>query len=143
MMPCSCCSVVATGQVITEDATRVLVLVTVDAEILPVAAVGRVVLVVPVLVMDGEEMEVRAIELPRALGADPPVQRERAFAVALVAGARRLLCLADERVDVDGRTPLPAGRTEAPRRHAIRIPDPPPGRQPSDRRRIRSATRSV
>ncbi len=40
------------------------------AEILPVASVGRVVVVIAVLVMDGQEVAVRGIKLSAATAAD-------------------------------------------------------------------------
>src|SRR5262249_12931383 len=68
------------AQIVAEQPDAVLRVVAVDAEVLPVAPVRRVVGVVAVAVMDGEEMEVGAIELARAARADPAVQRERALA---------------------------------------------------------------
>jgi len=62
----------------------VLVPVAVDAEVLPVAAVGRVVVAVAVLSVDGQQVEIRAVELARALGADPAVERARARAARAV-----------------------------------------------------------
>ena len=50
-----------------------LVLVAVDAEVFPVAAVGRVVVVVAVLVVDGQQVQAGRVELPAALGADRAV----------------------------------------------------------------------
>src|SRR5689334_19087885 len=51
-------SSVLSREVVPEQTDRVLRLVAVDAKILPVAAVGRVVVVVPVLVMHGQQVEV-------------------------------------------------------------------------------------
>jgi len=84
----------ATGRppVVVEHA-RVLVLVAVDAQQLPVAAVGRVVVVVAVAVMHGQLLHVGARELARAAAADPRIQLQRPLAVrslALLAGAPRL-----------------------------------------------------
>src|SRR5262249_40437123 len=70
---------VAAGQVVAEQALRVLGLVAIGAEILPVAAVRRVVIVVAVLVVDGQEVQVRRLELARAASADPAVQRQRSL----------------------------------------------------------------
>src|SRR5262249_59905619 len=96
----------------------VLVVVAVDAEVLPVAAVGRVVVVVAVLVVHGEEVQVGALELARTLGADPAVEGERALAIALLARARGIRRLADQGVDVGGRSlARPSRRTEAASRH--------------------------
>jgi len=49
---------------------RVLVLVTVDAEQLPVAAVGRIVVVIAVAMMHRELAQPLALELATAAGAD-------------------------------------------------------------------------
>src|SRR5262249_60374677 len=91
----------------------------VDAQVLPVAAVRRVVVVIAILVVDGEQVQLLALELAGALGADPAVQGERTLAIALLSRARGLRRLADQRVDV-GRRSLarPSRRTEAARRHA-------------------------
>src|SRR5581483_6368342 len=94
---------VATGQVVAEEARRVLGLVAVGAEILPVAAVGRVVVVVAVLVVDGQEVEVRRLELARTARADPAVQRERALAVAVAARELVRAEVPEEGVVVGGR----------------------------------------
>src|SRR5262249_19848533 len=88
--------VVPPREVLGEHAAAVLVVVAVDAEVLPVAAVGRVVVMVTVAVVDGEQVQVRALELARALGADPAVQGERALAITLLARACCLGGLADE-----------------------------------------------
>ena len=91
-----------------------LVLMAVDAKVLPVAAVRGVVVVVAVLVVDGQQMEVRAVELARTLRADPAVELERALAVALLPGAGGGSCLADEGVDVGRPVGTATGRAEAP-----------------------------
>src|SRR5262249_41408459 len=77
------------------------------------------VVVIAILVVDGEQVQVLALELAGALGADPAVQGERTLAIALLSRARGLRRLADERVDV-GRRSLarPSRRTEAARRRA-------------------------
>ena len=51
----------------------VLVVVAIDAKQFPVRAVGRVVFVVSVLVMDRQQMAVLPFELPAAFRADEPV----------------------------------------------------------------------
>src|SRR5262245_4409749 len=66
------------AQVVAEHFFRVFRLVAIDAEVLPVAAVGRIVVVVSVLVMDGQQVKVRCVELAGAAGADPAVHRKRA-----------------------------------------------------------------
>ena len=62
-----------------------LVVVAVEAQQLPVAAVGRVVLVVVVAVVDGELAQVRRRELARAAAADPRIDLQRLLAVTLFA----------------------------------------------------------
>jgi len=60
----------------------VLVVVAVQAQQLPVAAVGRIVVVVVVLVVHRELAQARAGELAPAASADPGVELERPLAVA-------------------------------------------------------------
>src|ERR1041384_5416246 len=90
---------VLAGEVVPEDAPRVLVLVAVDAEVLPVAPVGRVVVVVAVPMVDRQQVEVRAVELPGALGADPAVECEGTLPIALVPGPGGRFGLADQGID--------------------------------------------
>src|SRR4029077_19292590 len=63
----------------------VLVVVAIDAEQLPVAAVGGIVGVVVVPMVDGELAQVGAGELAGAAPADPRVELERALPVARLA----------------------------------------------------------
>lgn len=51
--------------------TLVLIVMTVEAQQLPVAAVLRIVLVVMVLVMDGELVQLLSVEFSSTVGADP------------------------------------------------------------------------
>ena len=76
------------GEIIPEQATAVLVVVAIDAEVFPVAAVRRVVVVVAVLVVHGEQVEIRRVELTCALGANPAVDFQRAGAITVLASAR-------------------------------------------------------
>jgi hypothetical protein len=69
-------------QIIPEHPPAVLILVTVRAEVFPVRAVGRVIPMIAVLVMDRQEMLVILIELPRAFRADQPVNLKRALPVS-------------------------------------------------------------
>jgi hypothetical protein len=62
----------------------VFVFMTVNAKILPVRAVGRVVGVVAVPVVDGEEMAFILLEFPPALGADETVDLQRLFPIAVL-----------------------------------------------------------
>lgn len=66
-----------------------LVVMAVNAEVLPVAPVGGVVVMVAVPVVDGEEVKVVLVELPAALGADPAMELERAFPVVFMGSALR------------------------------------------------------
>jgi hypothetical protein len=52
------------------------VIMAVGAEVLPVGAIRRVVVVVTVPMVDGEQMGVALIELPGAPGTDETVQAE-------------------------------------------------------------------
>ena len=54
-----------------------LVFMAIDAEIFPVRSVGRIIVVIPVFVVNGQEMPVIEIELPPALGTDESVDLER------------------------------------------------------------------
>src|SRR2546423_9403744 len=58
-----------------------LIFMAVDAQELPVAAIGRVVVVVAVLMMDGQFAQPLAPELPRAAPADPRQDLQRLIAV--------------------------------------------------------------
>ena len=61
----------------------VLRLMAISAQQLPVAAVGRVVIVIAVPMVDFEQLQVRMRELPRAPAADPRIELERLLAVTL------------------------------------------------------------
>src|ERR1051326_379510 len=78
---------------------RVLVLVAVHAQQLPVAAVGRIVVVVAVLVVHGELAHALAAELARAAAADPRQDLEGLLAVGAGALLLRLLRLRDDIVE--------------------------------------------
>ena len=58
-----------------------LIVMAVDAEVFPVAAVLGVVMVIAVLVVDGQEVQVFTLKFTAALGADPAVDLEGLFAV--------------------------------------------------------------
>src|SRR5207244_7386327 len=62
-----------------------LVVVTVDAQQFPVAAIGRIVVVVVIAMMDGELPHGRVVELAPAATADPRVDLECPLAVTLLA----------------------------------------------------------
>ena len=63
----------------------VFVVMAVQAQQLPVAAIGRVVVVIVVPVMNGQLAKVGACELTRAATADPRIDLERLLSVALFA----------------------------------------------------------
>ena len=65
------------------DQTRMLIVMAVNAEILPVAAIGRIVVVIMILVMYGQFVKVFLIELAPAAAADPWMDLERLGAIAL------------------------------------------------------------
>src|SRR5262245_3801268 len=65
---------------------RVLVLVAVDAEQLPIRAVGRIVVVVAILMVHGELAQPLALECPRAARADVRQELQRLGAVPGVRG---------------------------------------------------------
>ena len=75
------------AQIVGENAATVFVFMAVDAEVLPIRAVGRVVVVIAVSMMDGQQMQSVGFELAGAFGADPAVDGERALAVGLRARA--------------------------------------------------------
>ncbi len=60
-----------------------LVIMTIHAEILPVAAVRRIVVVVVVLVVNGKQVEVFLSKLPAAAGTHPWMDSQGLFPVAL------------------------------------------------------------
>ena len=57
------------------------VIMTVGTEVFPVGAVGRIILVVAVFVMDGQKMPVYVFKLPSAFRADETVYFKRLFPV--------------------------------------------------------------
>src|SRR5579862_3744978 len=118
-------------EVVSQQLSAVLVLVAVDAEILPVAAVGRIVAVIAVFVMHGQQVEGTRVELSGAFRTDLAVQSEGAFAVAGGALAGLSAALADQRGRVDEWTPATRfRRSEAAGRHARRVTESPSGGQP-------------
>jgi hypothetical protein len=82
-------------QIVSEQAAAVLVVMAVDAEIFPVAAVGGIVVVVAVFVVYGQQVQIVRLELAAALGADPAMQFQGAFPIVFV-GSRCLLHLAHQ-----------------------------------------------
>src|SRR5574340_526145 len=76
-------------RVVIEE-TRVLVFVAVDAQQLPVAAVGRIVVVIVVGVVDRQLVHRLWREFPAAARADPRQKPERLLAVAAFASRARI-----------------------------------------------------
>ena len=83
-------------EVIAEHPSGMLIVMAIDAEILPVAAVCRIIPGVAVLMMDCQEVKGGAVEFPAAFRADPPVNRQGPLTVpGRLAGFR----IADEVAD--------------------------------------------
>ena len=78
----------------------VLVVVAVETEQLPVAAVGRVVLVIVVAVMHSQFAQVAAGEFAGTAAADPWVDFQGLFAIALIARVRRAAGIGDDAVEL-------------------------------------------
>src|SRR3954469_9795251 len=78
------------------ELARVLVVMTVDAQKLPIAAVGRIVVVVMIAVVHRELLEIAAIELARTAAADPRIDGERLFTIAFGALVTMPACVGDD-----------------------------------------------
>ena len=63
-----------------------LVVVAVNAQIFPIAAVGGVVIVIAISMVHRKKVQVVQFEFPTALGADPAVKLERFFPVIFMTG---------------------------------------------------------
>ena len=83
----------------------VLVVVAVQAQEFPVAAVGRVVVVIVVAVVDGEFAQVGGGEFAGAAAADPRIDLEGFFAIALGAGVGGAAGFEDEAIELANSTP--------------------------------------
>ena len=59
--------------IITKKTSAMLIIVTIDAEVFPVGTVKRIVSVVAVFVMNGQEMAVLVFKLPSTFGTDEAV----------------------------------------------------------------------
>ena len=90
------------GVAVTLQHPGVLVVVAVDAEQLPVAAVGGIVEVVVVLVMDRELLKLLAGELAAAMRADMRQYLEGLAAIALVPLLALVSYLSDELIHLIG-----------------------------------------
>ena len=80
-------------QVIPQQSPAVDILMAVNAEVFPVAAIGRVVLVIAVLVVNGQQMTIGGGKFPAAATADHAVQGKRSFSIIPFAGELRRLDL--------------------------------------------------
>src|SRR5690242_8072237 len=65
------------------DEALMLVLMAISAQQLPVAAVGRIVVVVVIAMMHLQQLQVRMRELTRTTAADPRIDLERSISIAL------------------------------------------------------------
>ena len=73
-------------QVIAEELSTVFVIVTVNTKILPVRPIRRVIHVVSIFMMDGQEMPRLIIKLSSTFGADETVYLQRAFPIITALG---------------------------------------------------------
>ena len=78
------------------------IVVAVDTEQFPVAAVGGIVVVIVIAVVDGELLEIGACELARAAPADPRIQLERLLPVTLLTQLAVALGVGDNAVQPAG-----------------------------------------
>jgi len=78
-------------KIIPEKAPAVFVFVAIDAEILPVGAVQRIIQGIPVLVVHRQQLAVPVGEFPPALGADHPVDLQGALPVVTVWRGHRVI----------------------------------------------------
>jgi hypothetical protein len=60
----------------------VFIVVAVEAKVLPIAPVRRVVLVVVILMVHGKEVKIMAVEFPAAPGTDPGMNSQRLLSVS-------------------------------------------------------------
>ena len=80
----------------------VFIVVTIDAQKLPIAAIRRVIVMIVVAVVDGELHNVIAGEFPSATSANPWIELERLLAVALFARLPVLPGFGDQLVQFAG-----------------------------------------
>jgi len=64
------------GEIFPKEFTAVFVIVAVNAEVFPVGSIGRIVQVISVFVVDGQEMSRLFIKFSAALGADEAMDLE-------------------------------------------------------------------
>lgn len=77
---------------------RVLVIVAIQTQQFPVTAVGRIVVVVMIFVVDSEFTQTHTGKLARAAAANPGKQFERAFAITRLARFTLLACFGDNTI---------------------------------------------
>ena len=75
---------------------------TVEAQVFPVAAIGRIVIVIVVLVVYRQLVEVFPGKFPSASRADPGVNPERLFPISFLSFVRGLACFPDYLVQLVG-----------------------------------------
>ena len=80
--------------------TRVLVVVAIDAQQFPVAAVGRIEIVIVVPVVHGQLLQIGPGELARAAAADPRIHLQGPLAIALAAPFGVATGLGDDPVEL-------------------------------------------
>ena len=61
------------------------IIVAVEAKVLPIATVRRVVLMVVIFMVHGKEVEIMAVEFPAAPGTDPGMNSQRLLSVSFQA----------------------------------------------------------
>jgi hypothetical protein len=68
-------------EVVTQKPTTMLIIMTMIADILPIGAIGRIIIMIAILMMYGQLMQIGRVELTGALGTDPAMQLERFFTI--------------------------------------------------------------
>ena len=75
------------------DQTCMLIVMAVNAEIFPIAAIRRIVVVIMILVMYGQFIKIFFIELAPAAATDPGMDLERLGAIALLSSVSGPDCI--------------------------------------------------
>ena len=71
------------GQIVPEYSSTVLIVVAVDAQVFPIRAIGGIVVVIPIFMMDGEQTFIGLVELSATLRANQPVNLQGLFPVGV------------------------------------------------------------
>lgn len=100
-------------QVIAKEPAAVFIFMAVNTEILPVASIGRIVVVISVPVVNRQQMSVGRIKGPAALGTDQSMDGQRSFPIPFIPGS---FCISFQLPDEIFRGT--ARRRAAFRRHA-------------------------